>query len=237
MERGAVRHDSVRAAEWSIRGAAKVLGDVDVTRFTSSGDVSVGGRLRADRWDARGDLRLFGPVEVGGPWTGSGEVRAGATVHAGDLTFKGSVRIAQELTVDGTADLVGSLEVPSARVGVLRLTGAAQVPGEVASIQIALRLRETSRLGTLRGRRVEVRGRAPNPVEEALLKHVAVTVERIDAEEVVLEAVDVGFVHAERISLGRGAHVTTVEGTVVARHASATVGPESKSPPPYGLRR
>jgi len=62
-------------------------------------------------------------------------------------------------------------------------------------------------------------------------------VDRIEAESVKLEGVKVAFVRAPQVILGRGCHVTEVDGTIVRRHPSSHVGPESRSLPPYGLRR
>jgi len=237
VESGAVRRESVRVLRWSVRGAAKVTGDVDSGDVSVRGGLSVGGKLRADRLDAHGAVEVMGPIDVSGPWRGDGDVRAASTVHAAELSFKGSFRTRGPMTVDRAMDIRGSLSGPSITAGTLRLDGTAEVDGAVQALAMELRLRDSSSFGTLKAKKVRATGRVPNPVDVALHRHFDMKVDRIEAEEVELEGVDVGFVHANRITLGRGAHVTAIEGKVVRRHASARVGPESRSPPPYGLWR
>jgi hypothetical protein len=97
--------------------------------------------------------------------------------------------------------------------------------------------REASELGPIEARSVRLRGTLPNLVDKVFFHERKVVVERIDAESVDLAGVEVALVRAPKIVLGRGCHVTTAEGTIVSQHPSSTVGPESKSPPPFGLRR
>jgi cytoskeletal protein CcmA (bactofilin family) len=236
-EDGAVRHDAVHAVAWSFHGTAKVIGDADAGTLTARGDLSVGGALIADRLESRGTLETVGPIRVAGPASGRGEIRSGNLVRAVDLDVRGILRAGGAVTVDRTLRVDGTLFAPSVETGELRLDGTAEVPGTVAALAIDLRLRGQSSFGTLRAKRVRVVGKIRTPVDEALFRRYDVKVERIEADEAEIEEADVAFVHAAKVVLGRGAHVTTVEGTVTKRHASARVGPESKSTPPYGLRR
>jgi cytoskeletal protein CcmA (bactofilin family) len=237
-----VRRDSVRAASWTVAGLAKVQGDVDVETGTVEGLLSVGGRLAAGRLRARGTLEAVGVAEVREELAVDGTARFASTVHAGDLDSAGSLRAIGAVTVDRALYVRGSVEAPSIAARVFDLDGSAEVLGDVtAAVTVRGRFRADSRLGSVRANRVELHG-PPTALVPTLWRLVfggnaAVHVERIEAESVELSAVDVDLVHAPAIVLGAGAHVTTVEGTVVRRHPSARVGPESRSPPPHGLSR
>jgi cytoskeletal protein CcmA (bactofilin family) len=237
IERGAIRHESVRAARWSVTGTAKVTGAVEVGAVEVRGTLVVGGSLSADRIRSRGTLEVEGAVEVRGSFSSRGTLRAVGTVHAVDLDVNGVARFTGLLRVDRTCNARGVVHAPALTVGVLILEGSARVPGEIQALSVDATFREASHLGHIRARTVRLRGRVPNLVDKVFFHERTVVVERIDAEAVELTGVEAGLVRAQKIVLGRGSHVTAVDGTVVSRHPSSSIGPESKSPPPYGLRR
>jgi len=236
-ESGTVRKESVNADRWTARGTVKVTGDVDLGQGTLDGTVSLGGKLTATGLEYRGTLDVGGAIDVQGTLTGSGSLRAGLTFHAGDADLKGTARVLGATSVDRILTVRGSLTAPSLIVGELTLQGEGQVAGDLVGRSVSARLTADSAFGTIRAGSVSVRGRVPNLVEKVLGRRVTVTVQRVEADAVTLEAVDVKFVHSPKITLGRDAHITEYEGTIIRRHPSSRVGFESKSRPPYGLRR
>ena len=239
---GTVRRDSIRATGWTARGMAKILGDVDVGAGTVTGLVAIGGSLTAESFRSRGTLDVHGSTAVRDRLAVDGTVHFGGSVRAGAVDARGTFRSPAELRVDRELTVVGTLEAPSARVGLLDLQGAAEIPGELSALgTVRARFHGDSRLGFVRARSVRLEG-PPTALIPTLFRKVfggaaAVEVGRIEAESVELRAVEVDFVRAKEIVLGPGAHVTTIEGTVVRRHPTSRVGPESRSPPPHGLSR
>ncbi len=236
-DRGAVRHDGIEVARWTVNGTSKIAKDATVGDLRIRGLVVVGGRLGAGAVRGEGTLEVVGPIDVAQALSLKGTIRAGASVHAGSLAIAGTLRAAGPLTTDGPASVTGLLEVPSLAAGGAQLQGGARIPGPVAALTVFARLRETSRFGSIVGRSVVLYGRVPNVVDKVFPHAWDVTVDRIEAETVSLEGVDVAFVRAPQVTLGRSCHVTQVEGTIVRQHPSSFVGPESRTPPPYGLRR
>jgi len=235
---GTVRRDAVAVERWVATGLVKVTGDARVGDGRLDGTVSIGGQLAATTLRFRGTLEVAGAVNVTEALAGAGTVRSGSNLRAGALDIKGDARIPGSLTVDRAARVRGALSASSATVGELDLDGQMEVPGELVSpFSVTVRLKESSQLGTVRAKSVVLRARLPNLVEKVFGGRVTVLVRRVEAEAADLEGVDVEFVRAPKITLGRGAHVTEFEGTIVKRHPSSRVGFESKSPPPYGLRR
>ncbi|HXY47099.1 MAG TPA: hypothetical protein VEK13_04295 [Thermoplasmata archaeon] len=236
-DRGTVRRDSVTAARWTVSGTAKIAKDVRAGAIGLRGLVTIGGQLSASTVRGRGTLEVQGPIEVEGPLTLDGSLRAAASVHSAELEVTGSVRCAGPLKIDRLCSVHGILEASGVTAGILRIKGSAQLPGRVEVGALDTELRETSAFGSIVGRAVQVRGKVPNVVDKALFHERTVTIDRIEAESVSLEGVDAGFVRSPQILLGRGCHVAQIEGTVVRQHSSSYVGPESRTPPPYGLRR
>ena len=234
---GTVRKESVDADRWTARGTVKVTGDVHLGTGELDGVVSLAGKLTATGLRFRGTLDIGGAAAVSGTFTGSGSLRVGAPFHAGDAELKGTARLLGATSVDRALTVRGSLVTPSLAVGSLDLQGEAQVAGTLVATSVSARLTADSAFTTVRARSVSLRAKLPNLVEMVLGRRVTVTVQRVDADAVDLEGVDVEFVHAPQITLGRGAHVTEYEGTIVRRHPSSRVGYESKSKPPYGLSR
>ncbi|MGA9839567.1 MAG: hypothetical protein WBF81_04865 [Thermoplasmata archaeon] len=239
---GTVRRESVRASAWTTTGTAKVQGDVDVGTGAASGLVSIGGTLSATSFRAKGTFEVVGPTEVHDALTLEGTIHLRSAVHAGAVDVRGTLRSSSDLRVDRALRVTGTLEAPSAHVGLLELTGAAELPGDLeAAVSVRARFRGDSRLGTVRANAVALEGPPsawiPTMFRKVFGGSARIHVNRIEADTVALSAVDVQFVHAREIVLGPGAHVTEVEGKVVRRHPSSRVGPESRSDPPHGLSR
>ncbi|MGA8604272.1 MAG: hypothetical protein WB788_04305 [Thermoplasmata archaeon] len=236
-DQGTIRRDSVDAAQWSARGAVKVTGDVNVGQAVTEGTVSIGGKLTANAFRSHGALEVEGPVEVAGSFAGSGQLRAALTLHAVEADLRGASHVLGAVTVDQTLTVHGNLSAPSLAVGAFQLNGTAEIPGDLVGRSVSAHFTNPSALGTVRASTVKLSAKLPNLVEKVLGRQMAVTVRRVEADTVVLEGVDVQFVRSPQISLGRAAHVTEYEGTIVRRHPSSRVGFESRSPRPYGLTR
>lgn len=234
---GPVHRESVDADRWFATGLVKVTGDVHLGEGKLDGTVSLGGRLTATAVEYRGMLDVDGAVETSGSFAGAGTLRTGATFRAGTADLRGSAQIVGAVTVDRTLTVHGSLTAPSITVGELDLEGEAHVPGDLSGLAVAARLKEDSEFGTVRARSVRLLAKPPSLMEKVFFRTLTVTVDRVEADTVELEAVDAKFVRAPQITLGRSAHVTQYEGTIVKRHPSSRVGYESRSRPPYGLRR
>ncbi len=236
-DRGVVRHDSVHAAAWRARGAVKIEKEADAGVVRLDGTVTVGGDLTADSLTTNGSLEVGGRIEIDGVVKVDGSLRTIGAMHAVEGTFRGTVKVGGRLTVDRRLAARGLLVAASVQGNAVTLEGAVDVPGEITAQSLDAVLDRDSRLGAVRARSVVLRGKVPNLVEKVLQRAVSVTVDRVEADTVSLEGVDVEFVRSPALVLGRDCHVTMLEGTVVGRHPTSDIGPRSKSAPPYGLRR
>jgi hypothetical protein len=234
---GTVRRDSVDADRWTAHGTVKVTGEANVGIAQIEGTVSIGGKLTAGACRSHAALDVEGPVDVAGTFTSSGRLRAAGTLHAVDADLRGATQVVGAVSVDRMLTVRGSFATPSVTVGALDLEGEARIPGDVVGLSVSAHFTRPSALGTVRANSVDLHAKIPNFVEKILGRQMAVTVRKVEADVVNLEGVDVKFVRSPKITLGREAHVTEYEGTIVARHPSSRVGFESRSPRPYGLSR
>jgi cytoskeletal protein CcmA (bactofilin family) len=236
-DRGVTARANVLARRWTLRGTAKVSGDVRADGVELDGLLTVGGAFRVSRARLHGSAEISGPCEVANELETSGNLRCGGSLAAGALHASGRLRVTGEVTVAGVAEFKGLIGASSLAAGRVVLRGACEIPGVLRAAEVRLALERASSIGRIEGTRVELRLRPPNPVERVFGRKDEVRVDRIEAETVLLERVEVGFVRGREVHLGPEAHVTTVEGTVVERHRTSRLGPESRSPPPEGLRR
>lgn len=236
-DRGVTRRDSVHATSWDVEGTVKVMGEVDVGTGRVSGVLSVAGPITADTLVCRGTLDVGGPIMVAGTLTTDGGLHGAGPVRAAHASFSGTSRLAGEVVIDGTLTTRGHFAAPSLRAGEFRGDGAVHVPGTIEAATVEVRIRRDSRFGTILAHSVRLTRSAPNPIETLFGRSPPSPVARIEADRVELEGVDVAFVRCPEVVLGREAHVTELEGTIVRRHSAALVGPRSKSPRPYGLSR
>ncbi len=234
---GVVRRDSVHAMRWTTRGVVKVLGDADVGEARLTGPTAVGGALTADTLRADGGLDCAAAIDVVGTLRSSGGLRARGPLHAGDLEVRGLLHVQGDVRVDRGATVRGQLNASSVQATAVVLDGTAEVGGRIGAHRVDLTFRDASEVGSIVGSSVRLGVRPPNPLELVLGRSLAVKVLHVEADTVTVEGVDVRFIRSPAITLGRNAHVTEYEGTILQRHPSARVGPESRSPPPHGLSR
>jgi len=237
VDRGVVRHDRIDAVRWSTRGTVKVVGDVVADEVVLAGVATVGGGLRASRLDLRGQLQVHGPVEISAALTGGQELLATAGVRAGTVDFRGTLGIRGAFTVGGHATLVGRIHLTTASVGIGRLEGVVEIGDRIEGQRVDAVLRTGSRIGAIVAKELDVRGPVRSVVDRAFGRTPEASIDRIEGDRVSITGVDVAVVRAPEVRIGPGCHVVAVEGRIVAAHPSSRVGPQSRSPPPYGLRR
>lgn len=231
---GSAREPSLRAVRWFAQGAVKILGDVDVSEARLSGQVGIGGRCTAGELVALGPLEILGDCRVSGKLTAHGSLHIGGSLEAGDLDARGPVFIGGPARVAFNWKSVGEAHVNgNLKAAEVEFDGRLTVAGDIEARRVHGRLVGTSGVRTIRADEVTLRrpsGFLPSP-------RGTLDADRIEAQLVHLEGVDCEYIVAEEIRLGPHTHVTAVEGRVVERHATAHVGPESRSLPPHGLWR
>jgi cytoskeletal protein CcmA (bactofilin family) len=236
-ERGVARHDAVHALAWTCRGLAKVVGVVDVGDARIDGNLTVGGKVTTDAFRLKGSLDAAASIEVQGRLEIEGTTKVVGWLRAGEGEVRGAARVGGEVKVERLLRTHGTFAAPEVKAGAFLADGSLDIEKELSAADVAVKFHGHSRIGTIRSPNVTLTLVSPNPVEMVLGRSLLVQVDRIEAGKVELTGVSVDFVRADEIVLGRDAHLRAYEGTIVRQHPSARVGPESRTPPPHGLRR
>lgn len=230
-------YDSVVAPRWSTRGVTKVVGSVEIGQGSLEGWVVVGQKLSAEHLVVRGTLEVLGPLSVRGDLSVHGSLRAGSTAKVGDAALTGTVRCDGPLEVERRLVARGSLLLPTLRAGEAHLAGLVKVADELRAGVVDAELADGSEIGRLLARRVQVTGPYGGFVDRLLGRSRSATIDRIEGETIELERVEVRTVVGRKVVLRRDCHVDTLDAASVQAHPTSRIGPESRSPPPPGLRR
>ncbi len=229
---GAVRRDSVRALRWTSTGASKILGDVEVDDANLAGLISIRGNVTGGSVAASGTLDIGGFVRLTGTFRTSGTTKITQELRAADLDLAGATSVGGAIAATGRARWKGTLETTAGvTADRVEFEGRAAVDGAVVAKTVDGRLRDDSRIGSIAADTV----RLVRPTRLFGSGHLEVLT--IEAREAELEGVHAQYVKAEKVILGPGCQVAQVDGTITRQHATSHVGPESKTPRPYGLMR
>jgi cytoskeletal protein CcmA (bactofilin family) len=219
---GAGRHETLRVRDWRVRGAAKVVGDAEVGFAVLAGSVTVGGSFRAADVTSRGQLTVNGTTRIEGPLRLDGYSEFSSEVRAQEMTSTGYLGVSADVIVPGRVTLRGRAEILGGlTAGTVSLGGTLVAGGPVTVDRLEGELTGESKTGPIRANTVEFRAARFPPWKAP----GTLTTLRIEATEVRLEGVTVEFLKADRIELGPHCRVARVEGRVVQRHRSASVGP------------
>jgi cytoskeletal protein CcmA (bactofilin family) len=237
---GASRVPGVRALDWVARGVTKVVGDVEIGTGHVTGSLAVGGKVSARQLDLSGSVRVDGEIRLSEDLHARGSFRTGASVRARSVQLSGTVEIGGAVTVEELLRWSGTFDVgQDVQADEILFQGRLTIKGTLTARAISGEVEDLSSVAEIRADWVEIRRRKarftifllpPPPWHE-------LEVQRIEAKEVHLAGVRVRYLKADRIFLGPDSHIEYVEGTIIQRHKDAHVGPESESPPPYGLSR
>lgn len=225
--------EKIRVAYWRVDQAAKVASDVDVVQGDVAGEVSIGGRLAALQFQSSGLLEVTGDVDVRDRLTVLGTMRTGGSVRVSDLSVEGTFSTGGPIIVNGTARWQGFVEGPGDFSGTtVRIDGGFRFRGRFEASDLRADVSASSSAALVRADTLVLKRRS-----RRFGAPVTVSIDRIEGRVVVLEGIDAEYVRAERIVIGRDCHLTRVDGRIIRQHPRAHVGPESRSPRPYGLSR
>lgn len=222
---GAVRHETLRVLDWSVRGASKVLGDATVGFARLQGIITVGGKLTATDVRAEGTLNVLGPIEIGHRLALRGEGKFSKSLRTFELSSKGRLDLGGDLVATGPVELEGVTELQGGlTAGALTLRGSLLAPGEIAlQGDLDATLEGRSVVGPIRAGRVTIR----RPTFPPWRRSGELRTLRLEGTELRLEGVVAEFVKGTAIYVGAGCRLARVEGPIVERHRDSTVGPSA----------
>lgn len=240
-EVGPVRHQSIHAQRYRLKGTGKILGEVDAEEVVLDGLVSVGASLHASRFTFGGTVDIGGDLTVEEGLEGKGSIVVGGAVRAGSATLGGITRARKDLEITWALSSHGPLEVGGdASAALFSIDGALSIGGTLRAREVLGQFDGESHAETVEATHVALRpkGFVRLPIDLAPLRPKgSLTIGRLEADRVELEGVTVHYLKARAVVLGRHCHVTRLEGKLLKRDRTSHVGYESRSPPPPGLSR
>jgi hypothetical protein len=238
-----VQRPEVHALVWRVDGTAKILGDLDAGTVLIRGKSSVVGKVQVDRIDVRGTLEAAQSIDVKGILFARGTLRFAGALTAGTFSHQGAAQGGGPITAAQLLESRGSIQVRAGGITTAHASfhGSFDIAGPIHAKSVIARVTGPSHVPAVEAETVvfDRPSGIPRILEQfgLLSTEPSVVVDRIEARDVYLDGVDCEYVRSEHLLLGPGCHVTRLDGSLVQKHRSSTIGPRSHSAPPHGLFR
>ena len=197
---GVVSGNPVRTHEFKAAGSAKVQGSLEAEVARIAGSCSFEGDVTVE------ELRSSGSTRV------AGRLHAETVESSGSLQVEGDVG-AEEITSSGSFQVRGKVETES-----FRSSGAVRIDGGLKAEDVTIDLGGSSRISTIEAEQVRVKatGAFFRPRGE-------LTAEKIQGENVELEATSAALVKGELVRIGPHCRIDIVEARDLIVHQSSDV--------------
>lgn len=203
---GSIKGDVV-ASSIRVNGAATAQGNVKADTIVVNGSASFGHEVQATQFTVNGDSSVAEGVGVS-VLKAKGRFYVGGGIAAHDFDARGEVTVLGDVSSDR-----------------FFAEGALTVGGLLNAESIEIKLHAPSKAREIGGRHVSVKqGRGIASVF-TFFAEKRLTVDTIEADDVVLEFVTAKVVRGARVDIGEGCNIDLVEYTDdLKQHAGATVG-------------
>lgn len=222
--------DSLRAMDFSgmgarlsdeairITGSGTVSGQPVRTReFRSAGSARVVGSLEAEEARIAGSCDIDGDVQVT-EFRTSGSTRIAGGLRAKEIEASGSLDVAKSVTTEEFVASGGLRVGGDVTAQEFHASGAVKIGGTVKAQEVRLELQGSSAIGAIQAQEVEVRATGGFVRFRGDL-----TVDRVEAEEVRLEATRAAYVKGADVRIGPHCHIDVVEAHDLVVHESSEV--------------
>jgi cytoskeletal protein CcmA (bactofilin family) len=213
----------------TINGSGTIASGVRAGRVVINGSGSTEGELTAETIVVNGSAKLHGPIHVG-DLTASGTTSIGNDLDVGRLHVKGAVDVGGDISaVD--IDLKGALSCGGdCQAETLTGDGAFEISGLLNEGRIDVRIYGRCRARDIGGERISVKA-SKKAVWLRPFTDMRLTVDSIEADDVILEYTTAKVVRGHNVRLGTGCQVDLVEytGTLV-KTDDVTLGEAKKQP-------
>ncbi|HEX9341374.1 MAG TPA: hypothetical protein VF992_09470 [Thermoplasmata archaeon] len=222
--------DAMRAVDFSGIGtvlsdeAIKIVGSgvvsgnpVKTVEFRSAGNARVQGPLVADVARIAGSCSCEGDVTVD-EFRCAGSTRISGTLRADEVESSGSLQVEGDIEVDEISSS-GSLQVKGkVHAEDFHSSGSVRIDSGLEAEDIDIELGGTSRIPKIHGEQIRVK--ATGAFFRVRGELIA---DRIEGEEVSLEATTASSVYGEEVQIGPHCHIDLVEARDLVVHQSSEV--------------
>jgi len=179
----------------AIMGEAKLYGDIETARFKCMGQCQITGEVHSDRF------RLQGEVDVGG------NLSATKLTTLGQAHVKGHLQ-GEEIVIRGMLQAGGGCEAET-----IQITGGIQLGGLLNAEKITIQLYGPSKVREIGGGQVQVRRSRWKEIAGLFMSRETseLTADIIEGDEVYVEYTNAKLVRGNRVILGPGCRIETVQ--------------------------
>ncbi len=222
--------EAMRAVEFSGIGARlsdetiKIVGSgvvsgnpVKTVEFRSAGSGRVQGPLIAETARVAGACSFEGDVTVE-EFRSAGSARVAGRLKAEEIETSGSLQVegdveAEELSASVSLQVRGKVQVEE-----FRSSGAVRIDGGLKAEEVMIELGGTSKIPTIEAREIRVQATGG-----FFRVRGELTAERIEGQEVELEATTAALVRGDEVRIGPHCHIDVVEAKELVVHQSSEV--------------
>lgn len=203
---GAVSGNPVKTVEFRAAGSAKVQGPLEAETARVAGSCSFEGDVHVEEFRSAGSSRVAGNLNAK-------EIEA-----SGSLQVDGTIAT-QEISSSGSLYVKGRVDAEE-----FRSTGSVRIEGGLKAQEVNIDLGGTSMISTIEAKEVRVKATGG-----FFRVRGDLTVERIEGQEIELEATTAALVKGQEVRVGPHCRIDVVEAQELVVHQSSEVG-ERRTP-------
>jgi cytoskeletal protein CcmA (bactofilin family) len=197
---GVVTGNPVKTVEFKSAGSARVQGSLIARSARIAGACTFEGDVTVDEFRSAGSVRI------------AGNLKADEVETSGSVSVDGNIE-AEELTTSGSLGVKGSVHVEE-----FRSSGSVRIDGGLKAEEIDIDLGGTSKIPTIEGEEIRVKATGG-----FFRVRGELTADRIEGEEVELEATTAELVKGEEVTIGPHCKIGVVEAAELTVHQSSEV--------------
>ncbi|HKW42564.1 MAG TPA: polymer-forming cytoskeletal protein [Thermoplasmata archaeon] len=197
---GSVSGNPVRTREFKAAGSAKVQGSLEAEVARVAGSCSFEGDVTVEEFRCAGSARI------------AGRLKAEEIEASGSLQVEGDVE-GEEFSSSGSLQVRGKVVAEE-----FRSSGAVRIDGGLKAEEVTIDLGGSSKISTIEAEEIRVKATGG-----FFRLRGDLTAERIEGEEVELEATNAAFVKGDEVRIGPHCRIDVVEARDLVVHQSSEV--------------
>jgi len=197
---GVVTGNPIKTVEFKSAGSARVQGPLEAETARIAGSCIFDSDVHVEEFRAAGSTRI------------AGNLKAEEVETSGSLQVDGSIA-AEEISSSGSLSVKGSVDAEE-----FRLSGSVRIDGGLKAEEVEIDLQGTSKIPTIEAEEIRVKATGG-----FFRVRGELTADRIEGEEIELEATTAALVKGDEVRIGPHCHIDVVEAKELVVHSSSEV--------------
>ncbi len=197
---GVVSGNPIKTVEFKSAGSARVQGPLEAETARIAGSCICDSDVHVEEFRAAGSTRI------------AGNLKAEEVETSGSLQVDGSIE-AEEISSSGSLIVKGRVDAEE-----FRLSGSVRIDGGLKAEEVEIDLQGTSKIPTIEAEEIRVKATGG-----FFRIRGELTADRIEGEEIELEATTAALVKGDEVRIGPHCHIDVVEAKELVVHSSSEV--------------